>query len=161
MVPHGSASTSLGLVNSCLYHDQLAKGCHQINNKSEIENMQTASNQQQPLTEKAKERLRMNAEAREREAKTVRLDIGQKRPYIFNAERILEAETKKRDDGSDYTVIPYVVIDERFPDHEKVFNASGQLSEKIDNLLGEGHKRLMVEKEKQGNTGRYNVYPLD
>jgi hypothetical protein len=57
---------------------------------------------------------RMNAEARERNSKTVRLEINQKRSYIFDPE-IFEPERKTRDDGSEYTVIPYVVEDERFP----------------------------------------------
>ena len=56
----------------------------------------------------------MNAEARERESKYVMLQIGQKRPYLFDP-KILDPEPRKRDDGTDYTVHPYVVEDERFP----------------------------------------------
>jgi hypothetical protein len=104
---------------------------------------------QPELNEKVKEVLRRNAEAREREAKTVRLDIGQKRPYLFDLEKVLQPEPKKRDDGSEYLVVPYIVEDERFPGYEKIFYASSQLSE-----------RLMVEKVKGGEHGRYNVYPL-
>jgi hypothetical protein len=121
--------------------------------------MQTAS--REPLSEKAKERLRLNEEARERTAKKGQLDIGQKRPYIFNLEKVMDADTRKRDDGTEYTVIPYIVEDERYPGYEKFFDASSQLSSKIDGFLAEGHRRLMIEKEKSGTTGRYNVYPLD
>jgi len=124
--------------------------------------MQSTSNKErQPLSEKAKERLRMNEEARERTAKNVRLDIGQKRPYLFDLEKVMDADTRKRDDGTEYTVIPYIVEDERYPGYEKTFDASSQLSSKIDGFLKDGHRRLMVEKEKSGSTGRYNVYPLD
>jgi len=117
---------------------------------------------QPELNEKVKEVLRRNAEAREREAKTVRLDIGQKRPYLFDLEKVLQPEPKKRDDGSEYLVVPYIVEDERFPGYEKIFYASSQLSERIDNFLAEagGKKRLMAEKVKGGEHGRYNVYPL-
>lgn len=49
-----------------------------------------------------------------------------------------------------------------FPGYEKFFNvSSSQVSDKIDKLLEEGHRRLMIEKERSGKTGRYNVYPLD
>lgn len=133
-----------------------------MKSKSDQRNMATSTTQkQQPLSEKAKEKLRATREAIERNSKYVKLDIGQKHAYVFDAEKILEPEPQTRDDGSEYIVIPYIVEDERYPGHEKFFRASPQLSEKINNLLEEGHKRLMVEKEKSGHTGRYNVYPLD
>lgn len=113
------------------------------------------------LSEKAKEKLRRNAEAKERDSKYVILDIGQERPYVFNPENILDPEPKTRDDGSEYTVYPYVVEDERFPGYEKMFNASSQVSNKIDNYLAQGKRRLMLGKEKSGKTGKYYVYPLD
>lgn len=123
--------------------------------------MTTTSSTNEPLSEKAQEKLRRNAEAKERNSKFVTLEIGQKRPYIFNPENILDPEPRTREDGSQYEVYPYIVEDERFPGFEKLFNASSQVSDKIDNLLAEGHKRLMLEKEKSGKTGRWNVYPLD
>ena len=114
------------------------------------------------LSEKAKARLRLNEEAREHAEKKVRLDIGQKKAYVFYLEKVLEADPDNtRDDGSQYTVIPYIVEDERYPGVEKIFNASPQLSQRIDGLLAEagGRRRLMIEKERSGQTGRYNVYP--
>jgi hypothetical protein len=113
------------------------------------------------LSEKAREKLRKNAEDRERNSKYVSLQIGQKRQYKFDPEKILDPEPRTRDDGSEYIVYPYVVEDTRFPGFEKIFNASKQLSDKIDRLLEEGHRLLMIEKEKSGRTGRYNAYPLD
>jgi hypothetical protein len=138
---------------------QAAKDCHNKKYRESEKNMQQTTTPE--LSEKARENARRNAEARERNSKYVKLDIGQKRPYLFDLEKVLDPQPGTRDDGTEYTVIPYVVEDERYPGYEKLFNASPQLSEKIDGLLVEGHRRLMVEKEKSGKTGRYNVYPLD
>jgi CHAT domain-containing protein len=129
-----------------------AQRIEQISNKSKAQ-----------LSEKALAKLKRNADERERNTKYIKLDIGQSKRYLFDPEKIYDPEPSdfKNDDGTIDMVYPYGVIDPEYPDVEKSFTPRKQLSEKIDRLLIEGHRMLMIEKEKSGAKGRYNVYPVD
>jgi hypothetical protein len=113
------------------------------------------SNQQQQLSEAAKQNLEANSDLWKETSEFVKLEDGETRVLRFNPERI------KRVEGQYGPRIQYVVIDPNYPDKEKKFEQGKTTSKEIDKYLAQGYLLLKVQRIGAGKDTKYIVQPAD
>ena len=126
-------------------------------NKETSEQNMASENQQQELSEKARQNLQRNAELRNKDSKFFNPQPGEKSIWLFNAEKIQPVE--KEFDGKKVQRFQYVIQDPNNPEYEKYWTVSKRTSEQIDTLLSEGYSLLKIQRIGTGKETRYNIMP--
>ena len=126
-------------------------------NKETSEQNMASENQQQELSEKARQNLQRNAELRNKDSKFFNPQPGEKSIWLFNAEKIQPVE--KEFDGKKVQRFQYVIQDPNNPEYEKYWTVSKRTSEQIDAFLSEGHRLLKIQRIGTGKETRYNIMP--
>jgi hypothetical protein len=119
--------------------------------------MASQNEQQQELSEKARQNLQHNAELRNKDSKFFNPQPGEKSIWLYNAEKIQPVE--KEFDGKKVQRFQYIIQDRNDPENEKYWTVSKRTSEQIDALLSEGHSLLKVQRIGTGKETRYNIMP--
>jgi hypothetical protein len=117
----------------------------------------SSQNQQQELSEKARQNLQRNAELRNKDSKFFSPQPGEKSNWIFDAEKIQPVE--KEFDGRKVQRFQYTIQDPNNADNEKYWTVSKRTSEQIDAYLSEGHSLLKIQRIGSGKETRYNIMP--
>lgn len=128
-------------------------------NKGTSEQNMASENQQQQqeLSEKARQNLQRNAELRNKNSKFFNPQPGEKSIWIFDAEKIQPVE--KEFDGKKVQRFQYIIQDPKDPEYEKYWTVSKRTSEQIDAFLSEGHRLLKIQRIGTGKETRYNIMP--
>jgi hypothetical protein len=119
--------------------------------------MASEKQQQQELSEKARQNLQRNAELRNKDSKFFFPQPGEKSIWLFDAEKIQPVE--KEFDGKRVQRFQYIIQDPNNPEYEKYWTVSKRTSEQIDALLSEGHSLLKIQRIGTGKETRYNIMP--
>jgi hypothetical protein len=109
------------------------------------------------LSEKALDNLRRNQEQRAKDTKYIKLEANDKVVLEFDPESIEQVEMEF--DGETRLRYQYAVKDVNYPDVAKLFTVSKQVSERIDDLLMDGHTKLKIERKGTGLKTQYTIYP--
>lgn len=109
---------------------------------------------EQVLSEKAKQNLERNTELWRAESEFVKLEDGETRVLQFNAEKIKQVE------GQYGLRIQYMVIDPNYSDKgEKKLEAGKQTSHDIDSQLRQGNRLLKIKRLGSGVETKYSISP--
>ena len=119
--------------------------------------MTNQNQQQQELSEKARQNLQRNAELRNKDSKFFNPQPGEKSIWIFDAEKIQPVE--KEFDGKKVQRFQYIIQDPNNSDYEKYWTVSKRTSEQIDAFLSQGHRLLKIQRIGTGKETRYNIMP--
>jgi hypothetical protein len=111
------------------------------------------------LSEIAKENLRKNAESRRSSSGFITLQHNEKRLLKFDAEKIGQRDTDFDGKGRKTKRYAYKVIEPNNGNQEKVFEVGKYTSQEIDSYLGEGRNLLTVQRFGLGMDTRYHVTP--
>lgn len=109
---------------------------------------------EQVLSEKAKQNLERNTELWRAESEFVKLEDGETRVLQFNPEKIKQVE------GQYGLRIQYMVIDPNYSDKgEKKLEAGKQTSHDIDAQLRQGNRLLKIKRLGAGVETKYSISP--
>ena len=109
------------------------------------------------LSDRAKENLKKNAEARQRDNKFIKLQQDEKKILQFFPEKIEQVEAEFN--GKKSMRFRYTVIEEGSSNQEKYWEVAKTTSEDIDLFLWEATTKLKVERLGSGIGTRYHVIP--
>jgi hypothetical protein len=110
------------------------------------------------LSDKAKENLRRNEEARKKESRYLRLEPSEKTVRRFDPEKMEPVEVEF--DGKKSIRYQYIVTDPSEPQQpEKYFTVSKRNSAQVDILLAEGQNILKIHRIGAGKETQYMFTP--
>jgi hypothetical protein len=112
------------------------------------------------LSDKAKEIIQRNIEARQQSSKFVKLQPGEKKVFSFVPEKTEQVEEAEFNGKKSLRFRYTVIEDGGCGDQEKYFEVSKRPSEDIDALLLEGHTRLRISRSGLGVDTRYLPVPV-
>ena len=116
----------------------------------------TKQNQNQTLSEKARQNLERNSELRNKDNIFFNPQPGEKSIWIFDAEKVEPVE--KEFDGKKVQRFQYSIRDPN-TSQEKLWTTSKRTSEQLDAYLSEGKTLLKIQRIGSGKDTRYNIMP--